>query len=122
MAVGSTHVYVGTSGWVSTVADRRLVDPDTMMATVPGPVPGRYAYFGEQETSGNCLEWVRDHLALDEIGIYLEKHERPSGPDQEYLSLIDFLTSTIAQVPAGSDGILFAPRLHGSRSPSRSRG
>ena len=117
VAVGSTHVYVGTSGWVSTVADRRLVDPDTMMATVPGPVPGRYAYFGEQETSGKCLEWVRDHLALDEIGIYLEKQERPSGPDQEYLSLIDFLTSTIAQVPAGSGGVLFAPWLHGSRSP-----
>jgi xylulokinase len=117
VAVGSTHVYVGTSGWVSTVSDRRLVDPDTMMATVPGPVPGRYAYFGEQETSGKCLEWVRDHLALDEIGIYLEKQERPAGPEQEYRSLVDYLTSTIDQVPAGSGGVLFAPWLHGSRSP-----
>jgi len=117
VAVGSTHVYVGTSGWVSTVAERRIVDPDTMMATVPGPVPGRYAYFGEQETSGKCLEWVRDHMALDEIGVYLEKHERPSGPEEEYQSLVDYLTSTIALVPAGSGGVLFAPWLHGSRSP-----
>ncbi len=117
VAPGSTHVYVGTSGWVSTVAERRIVDPDTMMATVPGPVPGRYAYFGEQETSGKCLEWVRDHLALDEIGLYLHKTERPLGPEQEYRSLIDFMTQEIGRVPAGSGGLLFAPWLHGSRSP-----
>lgn len=115
--VGRTHVYVGTSGWVSTVADRRLVDTDTMMATVPGAAPGRFAYFGEQETSGKCLEWVRDHLALDEIGVYLEKQERPSGKDQDDLSLIDYLTKTIQEVPSGSGGVLFAPWLHGSRSP-----
>jgi len=88
-----------------------------MMATVPGPVPGRYAYFGEQETSGKCLEWVRDHLALDEIGVYLEKRERPMGPDEEHRSLLDYLASAIEQVPAGSGGVLFAPWLHGSRSP-----
>jgi len=116
-ALGSTHVYVGTSGWVSTVVDRRIVDARTMMATVPGPVSGRYAYFGEQETSGKCLEWVRDHLALDEIGVYLEKRVLPSGPEEEYASLIDYLTKTIAEVPAGSGGLLFAPWLHGSRSP-----
>ena len=115
--VGSTHVYVGTSGWVSTVADRRIVDTRTMMATVPGPQPGRYSYFGEQETSGKCLEWVRDHLALDEVGVYLETTERPSGADEEFASLIDYLTATIREVPAGSGGVLFAPWLHGSRSP-----
>lgn len=117
IAVGSTHVYVGTSGWVSTVASRRIVDPDTMMATVPGPAPGRYAYFGEQETSGKCLEWVRDHLALDEIGVYLEKRILPSGPEEEHKSLIDYMTKAIAEIPAGSGGLLFAPWLHGSRSP-----
>lgn len=116
-ALGQTHVYVGTSGWVSTVADRRIVDTRTMMATVPGAEPGRYNYFGEQETSGKCLEWVRDHLALDEVGVYLEATERPHGADQESASLIDYLTRTIDQVPAGSGGVLFAPWLHGSRSP-----
>ena len=115
--VGSTHVYVGTSGWVSTVADRRIVDARTMMATVPGADPGRYSYFGEQETSGKCLEWVRDHLALDEVGVYLEATERPHGPEQESASLIDYLTRVITDVPAGSGGVLFAPWLHGSRSP-----
>ncbi len=116
-ALGATHVYVGTSGWVSTVADRRIVDVRRMMATVPGALPGRYNYFGEQETSGKCLEWVRDHLALDEIGMFLDAPPRPIGLAEEYASLVDFLTRTIADVPAGSGGVLFAPWLHGSRSP-----
>jgi xylulokinase len=100
---------VGTSGWVSTVTNRRLVDTDSMMATVPGAAPGRFAYFGEQETSGKCLEWVRDHLALDEIGVYLQDHN--------HANVLDFLSATIAPVEAGSGGVLFAPWLHGSRSP-----
>lgn len=114
---GQTHVYVGTSGWVSTVVERRIVDTRTMMATVPGAEAGRYNYFGEQETSGKCLEWVRDHLALDEIGIYLNRHQVPGSGTDEQRTLIDFLTETVSEVPAGSGGVLFAPWLHGSRSP-----
>lgn len=117
VAPGSTHVYVGTSGWVSTVSERRLVDTETMMATVPGAEEGRFAYFGEQETSGKCLEWVRDHLALDEIGVYLDKRVRPHGPEEEDKSLIDYMAKMISEVPVGSGGLLFAPWLHGSRSP-----
>ena len=74
-AVGSTHIYCGTSGWVSTVTDRQLVDVDAMIAAIVGAQAGRYNYFAEMETAGKCLEWVKDHLALDEIGVYLEKRE-----------------------------------------------
>ena len=44
-------------------------------------VPERFHYFCEQETSGKCLEWVRDHLAVDEIGIYLEKISVADDPE-----------------------------------------
>jgi len=38
-----------------------------------GAVAGRFNYFAELETAGKCLEWVKDHPALGEIGIYLQK-------------------------------------------------
>jgi xylulokinase len=114
---GDTHVYIGTSGWVSTVTDKRMVDTERMIAAVVGALPGLYNYFAEQETSGKCLEWVRDHLALDEIGVYLQKVERTSGPDEEWRSLIDYLCASIEDEPAGAGGVIFTPWLHGNRCP-----
>jgi xylulokinase len=122
---GDTHVYIGTSGWVSTVTSKRLVDTDRMIASVVGARPGLYNYFAEQETSGKCLEWVRDHLALDEVDVYLHKTERPSGADAEWRSLIDYLCAEIEREPAGSGGVVFTPWLHGNRCPQedpRARG
>ena len=80
-SVGDTHIYCGTSGWVSTVTDRQLVDVSAMIAAIVGAQSGRYNYFAEMETAGKCLEWVRDHLALDEIGHLSgeERHHRRPG-------------------------------------------
>lgn len=126
-AVGlyDTHVYMGTSGWVSSVADRRLVDTEAFIASINGAVPGLYNYISEQETSGKCMEWVKDHLALDEIGVYLNSKTIADGPEARYASLFTFLDSVIEEVPAGSEGVIFTPWLHGNRSPfedSRARG
>ena len=111
------HVYMGTSGWVAAVTDKRTVDTDAMIASVIGAVSGRYNYMSEQETAGKCLEWVRDHLALDEIDVYFEKRTVTEDPDSRYDSLFDLLSEKMEEVPAGSDGLLFAPWLHGNRSP-----
>ena len=77
--VGDTHIYSGTSGWVSTVVNKQIVDTDAMIAAIVGAQSGKYNYFAEMETAGKCLEWVKDHLALDEIGIYLEKKHVARG-------------------------------------------
>ena len=69
------------------------------------------------ETAGKCLEWVKDHLALDEIGVYLEKREVTGSQEAVYTSLYDYLTETVARVPPGSGGVLFTPWLHGNRCP-----
>lgn len=114
---GDTHVYIGTSGWVSAVVKSRTLDINHFMASILGARPGHYNYIGEQETSGKCLEWVRDHIALDEIGIYLAKHHVAEDPDSEYSSLLDYLSQVISETPAGSGGVIFAPWLHGNRSP-----
>jgi xylulokinase len=74
------------------------------------------------ETAGKSLEWVKDHLALDEIDIYLEKKDVTEDPESVYLSLFDYLCEAISKVPAGSDGVVFTPWLHGNRCPFEDSG
>lgn len=112
-----THIYMGTSGWVSTVVDRSVVDTGAMMAAIVGARRDLFNYFAELETAGKCLEWVRDHLALDEIGIYLEKVAVHESKPAVYVTLYDYLSEVIATVPPGSGGVVFTPWLHGNRSP-----
>ncbi len=115
--VGSTHLYMGTSGWVSTVIDQPTLDISAMIAGVVGAEPGYYNYFAELETAGKCLEWVKNHLALDEIGVYLQKVHVSDGQEAVYRSLYDYMMHVIASIPAGSNGVLFTPWLHGNRCP-----
>ncbi len=114
---GSTHIYCGTSGWVSTVVDRKIVDTGAMIAAIVGAWDGHYNYFAELETAGKCLEWVKDHLALDEIDIYLDKKNVTEAYEAIYTSLYDYMMDTIVQIPAGSNGVIFTPWLHGNRCP-----
>lgn len=115
--VGDTHIYCGTSGWVITVADSMMVDTNAMIATIIGAQEGKYNYFAEMETAGKCLEWVKDHLALDEIDIYLEKKHVAETYEATYTSLYDYLSEVIKETPAGSNGVIFTPWLHGNRCP-----
>jgi xylulokinase len=117
VGVNDTHVYMGTSGWVSAVTDRRVVDTDSFIASILGAQEGRYNYISEQETSGKCLEWVRDHLALDEIGVYLQHRTVADDPERRYATLFELLDETIQAVPPGAGGVIFTPWLRGNRSP-----
>lgn len=119
--IGDTHVYSGTSGWVSTVVDKSVVDAGAMIAAIVGAREGYFNYFAELETAAKCVEWVKDHLALDEIDIYLDKsHDlKHHREDREvvYTNLYDYMMAVVDTVPAGADGVVFTPWLHGNRCP-----
>lgn len=117
VAEGDTHIYAGTSGWISTVTKKRTVDIGARIASIVGAREGFYNYFGEQETSGKCLQWVKDHLALDEIDLYLEKKKITDGPEAIYESLFEFMFDSIKDTDPGSQGVIFTPWLHGNRCP-----
>lgn len=85
---GDTHIYVGTSGWVSTYLDYQTVDINAMIAGLLSVKRGYYNYSAELKTAGKCFEWAMDHLA-DEV----------------------------SKVPPGANGVIFTPWLHGNRSP-----
>ena len=112
----ATHIYIGTSGWVVSAVDRRMTDIGGLVASILGAIPGWYNYIAEQETAGRCLQWVRDHLALDEIGVYLADH--PYSDEVGLVeNLYEFLNREVAAAPPGSGGLIFTPWLHGNRSP-----
>lgn len=116
--VGDTHIYSGTSGWVGTVVEKQTVDTGAMIAAIVGADPDTFNYFAELETSNKCVGWVKDHLALDEIGVFLKKYGNAADSlEQTEFNLYDYLEEVIATVPAGSNGVVFTPWLHGNRCP-----
>lgn len=115
--VGDTHIYCGTSGWVNTVIDRQVVDIFSMIASIIGVESGKYNYFAEMETAGKCFEWVKEHLVLDEIGIYLKKTNIAESTESVYESLYDYMSDTISKIGPGAGGVIFTPWMHGNRCP-----
>jgi len=102
-----THVYSGTSGWVISNVDRRIVDPIRFVASILGAQPGRYNLIAEQEVSGYCLEWIKNLVLGTGLG----------HPDANRFSYDD-LEQAVASVKPGADGLIFAPWLHGLRAPN----
>jgi xylulokinase len=96
------HLYVGTSSWISCYVPFKKTDFWSNMASLPSAVPGRYYIANEQECAGACLTYLRDNLLYpnDELAA----GPRPAGAYQ----LFDRIA---AQVPAGSDRLIFTPWL-----------
>ena len=113
---GDTHIYVGTSAWVSTYMDYQTVDLAAMITGVLSAKKGYFNFYAELETAGKCFEWCMEHLALDEVGIYLDKI-KITDVENKYLSLYDYLSDEVKKVPPGANGVIFTPWLHGNRCP-----
>lgn len=97
--VGDVNVYSGTSGWVCTTVDKLHLDLGNVIGSVVGADVQTYNYIAECETAGKCIEWVKERLG--------------HTPIDTYDSMIDYVRHT----PAGSNGILFSPWMHGNRCP-----
>jgi xylulokinase len=102
-----THIYVGTSGWVITITDKRITNIPDYEAAVPGAIPNLYNYIGIMETAGACLAWAKEHLA--DIEVELAK--------KQGISAYKLLDDMVAQTPPGANGLVFTPWLYGNRCP-----
>ena len=96
---GDTHIYIGTSGWVSTFMNRQAVDINAMITGVLSARKGFFNYYAELETAGKCFEWVAYHLALDEVGVYMN-HTKVTDLEKKWLSLYDFLSEEVDKLRA----------------------
>ncbi len=88
----------GTSGWVATTVDRLHLDLGNLIGALVGADPTTYNYIAEVETSGKCIEWVKDRM------------------DQLHMSYEEMI-EYIKESPAGSNGVIFSPWMHGNRCP-----
>ena len=99
---GAVSVTIGTSGVVFAATERPALDPKGRIHTFCHAVPGRWHVMGVTQAAGLSLRWMRDQFGGG--------HD---GGDAAY----ERLAAEAAQVPAGSDGILWAPYLMGERTP-----
>lgn len=102
------HYYIGTSSWLVCHLPFRKQDIAHNMTTLPAAIPGRYILANEQETAGACIQYLRDNI------FFTKDILSPDGPPVDFY---DKMNQLAAEVPAGSGGLLFIPRLYGERSP-----
>ena len=67
------------------------------------------------------MEWVAKHLALDEIGVYLQKREITDDPETVYSSLYEYLSEVIDETERAAEGFFSPPGCTAADRPSRIR-
>lgn len=97
LAPGSVSATIGTSGVVFAATDAPIKDPLGRLHTFCHAAPGRWHVMGVTNGAGLSLRYFRDTFA----------------PINSY----DELSTLANDVPAGSEGLLWAPYLFGERTP-----
>ena len=90
-------VTVGTSGVVFAPLSDYAFEPEGRLHAFCHSVPGQWHFMGVMLSAAGSLQWYRDTIA----------------PDVSF----DALLAETADIPAGSEGLLFLPYLSGERTP-----
>jgi len=102
------HLYIGTSSWLICHTPWKKTDIFHQMGTIPAGIPGRYLLVNEQETTGACLNFIKNNIFYADDDLHTEK-----APADFYKRM----DKVVAKIPAGSNGVIFTPWLNGERSP-----
>ena len=97
VAPGVVALSLGTSGVVFATTDGPSVEAGGRVHAFCHAVPGRWHMMGVMLSAAGSLRWLRDALASNQT--------------------FDALVEGAAEVPAGSEGLLFLPYLTGERTP-----
>jgi xylulokinase len=97
---GTVSVTIGTSGVVFAATERPALDRKGRIHTFCHAIPGRWHVMGVTQAAGLSLRWLRDQWQL-------------GSDDAAY----EQMTREASAVPAGADGVLWAPYLMGERTP-----
>jgi xylulokinase len=97
IAPGVVAMSVGTSGVVFAAADHPIIEPAGRLHAFCHAVPGMWHLMGVMLSAAGSYKWFKEAFA----------------PDLTY----DELNDAAAEVPAGSEGLVFLPYLTGERTP-----
>jgi xylulokinase len=97
-AAGEVCDITGTAEPVCAVSTEPLADPGRLVECHPHAFPALWLLENPGFVSGGNLRWWRDHFS-------------PPGADY------DSLVAEAAEIPPGSDGVVFLPCLQGAMSP-----
>lgn len=93
------HLAISTTSWLSCPVPFKKTDVFHQIASVPGISTDRYVVANNHDTSGLCLQWVRDNVLGE-----------PQMPYADVLALA-------GKVAPGSGNVIFTPWLTGERTP-----
>jgi len=102
------HIYIGTSSWLVCHLPHKKTDIFHNMTTIPSAIPGRYMVANEQETTGACLNFLKNNLFYNQDELSQEL------PPADFYKRLDKLVESTAP---GSDNLVFLPWMYGERSP-----
>jgi xylulokinase len=94
---GIVALTLGTSGVVFATTDRPFIEPEGRLHAFCHSVPGKWHLMGVMLSAAGSLRWYRDAFT----------------PGMNY----DDLLAPAAEIPIGSDSLLFLPYLTGERTP-----
>ena len=97
---GAVSVTIGTSGVVFAATERPALDRKGRIHTFCHAIPNRWHVMGVTQAAGLSLRWLRDQWGAGNNDAAYER-----------------MTAEARQVPAGADGVMWAPYLMGERTP-----
>ncbi len=107
-----THLYIGTSSWMTAHVPFKKTDIVSSLASVPCAVPGRYLLTALQATAGGNLTFLRDNI------IYHKDELLQEADVPDIFKVLDQITE---RTPAGSNGVIYTPWIWGERAPVEDR-
>jgi xylulokinase len=94
---GTMAVTLGTSGVVFAATESALIEPAGRLHAFCHAVSGRWHLMGVMLSAAGSLQWYHDKFAREKS--------------------FDEIVREVAEIPAGSEGLIFLPYLSGERTP-----
>lgn len=106
---GQMHISLGTSGWVAGHFTKRKIDLAHYTGCIGSAYPEKYFLgMAHQETSGICLEWLKNKVLY---------HEEILKEEWHTANLYEIMDELAVQAGPGAKGLLFTPWMYGERCP-----